>query len=46
MAKQQFVYPAELRKGRDGTILVRFPDIAEALTEGDDEADALVQAAD
>ncbi len=46
MAKQRFVYPAELREGRDGTILVRFPDIAEALTEGDDEADALVQAAD
>ena len=46
MTQQRFVYPAELRKGRAGTILVRFPDIAEALTEGDDMADALVQAAD
>ena len=45
MTKNRFVYPAEFRKG-DGTILVRFPDIPEALTEGDDEAEAFVQAAD
>jgi antitoxin HicB len=39
------VYPAKLRRqGR--SVLVRFPDLPEALTEGRDEHDALVQAAD
>ena len=46
MSGQRFVYPAEFKKGRDGTVLVRFPDIPEALTEGDDEADAYLQATD
>lgn len=41
-----FVYPAILTRRKDGGILVRFPDLPEALTEGDDEADALAQAAD
>ncbi len=41
-----FVYPAILTRRKDGGILVRFPDLPEALTEGDDEAHALAQAAD
>ncbi len=45
MTLQRFVFPAEFRKG-DGTIVVRFPDNPEALTEGDDEAEAYVQATD
>lgn len=40
-----FVYPAKL-VGFRGSVLVRFPDLPEALTEGSDEQDALVQAAD
>jgi antitoxin HicB len=40
-----FIYPAELRVTK-GTVLVRFPDLPEALTEGESEADALLQAAD
>jgi len=40
-----FVYPAKLDPhGR--SVMVRFPDFPEALTEGKDEQDALVQAAD
>lgn len=41
-----FVYPAILARRGDGGFLVRFPDLPEALTEGDDEAHALAQAAD
>lgn len=40
-----FVYPARLRCQR-GSVLVRFPDLPEALTEGRDERDAVAQAAD
>lgn len=40
-----FAYPATLRRQR-GSVLVRFPDFPEALTEGTDERDALAQAAD
>ena len=40
-----FVYPARLA-ATSGAVLVRFPDLPEALTEGTDERDALVQAAD
>lgn len=40
-----FVYSATFQHRR-GSILVRFPDLPEALTEGTDEQDALEQAAD
>jgi len=40
-----FVYTATFQRRRGG-ILVRFPDLPEALTEGTDENDALEQAAD
>ena len=40
-----FVYPAKLQR-HARSVLVRFPDFPEALTEGADEHDALVQAAD
>lgn len=40
-----FVYPAAFIVQRK-TILVRFPDLPEALTEGKSEADAMAQAAD
>ena len=39
-------WPAILRPQPDGRILVRFPDLPEAVTEGDDAADARVRAAD
>jgi antitoxin HicB len=42
----RFSWPAALVKQRDGKILVRFPDIPEALTEGDDDSDAVLQASD
>ena len=38
-------YPVDITPD-DGTILVSFPDIPEALTFGDDEADALARAVD
>jgi antitoxin HicB len=38
-------YPAKLRKDEDG-ILVTFPDIPEAITQGEDVEDALMHAAD
>jgi hypothetical protein len=38
-------WPAILRPQPDGRILARFPDLPEAVTEGDDAADARVQAA-
>lgn len=41
----RYVYPARLRT-REGTIIVSFRDLPEAVTEGRDRADALVQATD
>ena len=38
--------PAELTRQDDGSILVTFPDVPEALTEGETEAEAMVQAQD
>jgi len=40
-----FVYPAELTK-QAGCVVVRFPDLPEALTEGVDALDAVRQAVD
>lgn len=41
----EFVYPVDLTDD-EGTLMVSFPDVPEALTCGDDEADALEAAAD
>ncbi len=41
----KFIYPVILAR-QDGGLLVTFPDFPEAVTQGDDEAEALRQAAD
>lgn len=41
----RYVYPARLR-AHEGTVIVVFRDLPEAITEGGDRADALVQATD
>ena len=41
---QRLAWPADLQAQEDGSVLVTFPDIPEALTEGVTEADALAQA--
>lgn len=44
---QHFVYPAILTPDeQDGGFVVTFPDVPEAITQGDDVSDALQQAAD
>ena len=35
-----FVYHAQLEPGDEGGIVVTFPDVPEAITQGDDEVDA------
>lgn len=44
--KQALEWPAKLQRQHDGSILVSFPDIPEALTEGETEPYALTQAQD
>ena len=44
--KQKLAWPAELTPQDDGTILVSFPDIPEALTDGATEDEAIAQAQD
>ena len=44
--KKGLAWPVELARQEDGTILVTFPDIPEALTDGEKEAEALAQAQD
>lgn len=39
-------WPVDLEPQPDGTVLVSFPDIPEALTEGDTEEEALAEAQD
>ncbi|MDT6961535.1 type II toxin-antitoxin system HicB family antitoxin [Cupriavidus sp. SZY C1] len=41
-----FSYPVILTRDSNGTLLVTFPDIPEAISVGNDEADALAQALD
>ena len=41
-----YIYPATIEPSGEGTFLVAFPDLPEALTEGDDLTDALAQAED
>ena len=43
---QGLAWPAELEQQEDGSVLVFFPDVPEALTEGETEAEALAQAQD
>ena len=43
---QTLAWPAELARQGDGSILVSFADIPEALTEGEIESEALAQAQD
>ena len=44
---RNFVYPALLTPdGQDGGFVVTFPDVPEAITQGEDVSDALQQAAD
>ena len=40
------IYPMELTPDDNGTLLVTFPDVPEAVTFGDDEAEALLRAED
>ncbi len=40
------LYPAKLKKDTNGTWLVTFPDVPEAITFGNDEADALRRASE
>ena len=37
-------YPVELKRDTNGTLLVTFPEFAEAVTFGEDEGDALLRA--
>jgi antitoxin HicB len=39
-------YPVELEPDSNGTVLVTFPDFAEAVTFGEEEGDALLRAVD
>ena len=43
---QRLAYLVSLERQEDGSILVSFPDIPEALTEGETEREALVEAED
>ncbi|HSW93427.1 MAG TPA: type II toxin-antitoxin system HicB family antitoxin [Gammaproteobacteria bacterium] len=42
----QFRYPVKLTKQKEGGYLVQFPDLPEAITQGDDMEDSLNQAMD
>ncbi|MCH8111217.1 MAG: type II toxin-antitoxin system HicB family antitoxin [Proteobacteria bacterium] len=46
MAKPIFAFPADLEESSSGTVIVSFPDLPEALTEGTDMAEAISRAAD
>lgn len=41
-----FNYPVNLEAAEEGGYVVTFPDVPEAITQGEDEADALLRAAD
>ncbi|MGH7058925.1 MAG: type II toxin-antitoxin system HicB family antitoxin [Stellaceae bacterium] len=46
MTQTLFNYPARLEPDEDGRLVVHFPDLPEALTDGADLAEALAEAAD
>lgn len=41
-----FAYPVVLEKAPEGGFVVKFPDVPEALTQGEDKAEALARAVD
>ena len=46
MSGKRYTYPARLEPDEDGRPVVHFPDLPEALTDGADEAEALIEASD
>ncbi len=42
----QLAYPASLTRTESGTVIIEFPDVPQALTEGHDETEALAWAQD
>ena len=46
MATGRYGFPARLERDEEGRLVVHFPDLPEALTDGADEAEALAEAAD
>ena len=46
MATDRYGFPARLEPDEEGRLVVHFPDLPEALTDGADEAEALAEAAD
>jgi antitoxin HicB len=46
MTRTAYSYPARLEPDEDGRLVVHFPDLPEALTDGADVAEALAEASD
>ena len=46
MFEHLYAYPARLVPQADGSVLVRFPDLPEAVTDGADQREAMAQASD
>jgi antitoxin HicB len=46
MTRTPYSYPARLESDEEGRLVVHFPDLPEALTDGGDEAEALAEASD
>jgi antitoxin HicB len=46
MTRTPYSYPARLEPDEEGRLVVHFPDLPEALTDGADEAGALAEASD
>ena len=46
MATGRYGFPARLEPDEEGRLVVHFPDLPEALTDGANEAQALAEAAD
>ena len=46
MTRTPYSYPARLEPDEDGRLVVHFPDLPEALTDGADEAETLAEASD
>jgi antitoxin HicB len=42
----RYIFPARLEPDEEGRLVVHFPDLPDALTDGADEAEALAEAAD
>src|SRR5215471_7643707 len=46
MNRTPYSFPARLEPDEEGRLIVHFPDLPEALTDGADEAEALAEASD